>query len=87
MTVYETQGVSMIQFNLCKPPDLDPENVRVVSRFIGGAFGAKGTFWLHAAFTVLVARELCVVRWRRSLAPTDAKLPRRPTVATIRISV
>ena len=42
MTVYETtQGVSMIQFNLCKPPDLDPENVRVVSRFIGGAFGGE----------------------------------------------
>jgi xanthine dehydrogenase YagR molybdenum-binding subunit len=53
VTVYETtQGVSMIPFNLCKPPDLDPENVRVVSRFIGGAFGAKGTFWFHAAFTV-----------------------------------
>ena len=36
-----TQGVSMIPFNLCKPPDLDPENVRVVSRFIGGAFGGR----------------------------------------------
>jgi xanthine dehydrogenase YagR molybdenum-binding subunit len=48
----------MIQFNLCNMLGLDPENVRVVSRFIGGAFGAKGTFWFHAAFTVLVAREL-----------------------------
>jgi xanthine dehydrogenase YagR molybdenum-binding subunit len=59
VTVYETtQGVSMIQFNLCHLLDLEPENVRVVSRFIGGAFGAKGTFWFHAAFTVLAAREL-----------------------------
>ena len=59
VTVYETtQGVSMIQFNLCNLLDLDPENVHVVSRIVGGAFGAKGTFWFHAAFTVLVAREL-----------------------------
>jgi xanthine dehydrogenase YagR molybdenum-binding subunit len=59
VTVYETtQGVSMIQLNLCHLLDLDPENVRVVSRFVGGAFGAKGTFWFHTAFTVLVAREL-----------------------------
>ena len=59
VTVYETtQGISMIQFNLCNLLDLDPENVRVVSRFVGGAFGAKGTFWFHTAFTVLVAREL-----------------------------
>jgi xanthine dehydrogenase YagR molybdenum-binding subunit len=59
VTVYETtQGISMMQFNLCNLLDLDPEDVRVVSRFVGGAFGAKGTFWFHAAFTVLVAREL-----------------------------
>ena len=59
VTVYEpTQGISMIQLNLCNLLDLDPENVRVVSRFVGGAFGAKGTFWFHTAFTVLVAREL-----------------------------
>jgi xanthine dehydrogenase YagR molybdenum-binding subunit len=59
VTVYETtQGVSMIQLNLCNMFGLEPQNVRVVSRFIGGAFGAKGTFWFHAAFTVLVAREL-----------------------------
>src|SRR4029079_4426514 len=59
VTVYETtQGVSMIQFNLCNMLNLEPENVRVISRFIGGAFGAKGTFWFHAAFPVLAAREL-----------------------------
>ncbi|MBV8221522.1 MAG: xanthine dehydrogenase family protein molybdopterin-binding subunit [Solirubrobacterales bacterium] len=59
VTVYETtQGVSMIQLNLCNLLNLPPENVRVVSRFVGGAFGAKGTFWFHTAYTVLVAREL-----------------------------
>lgn len=59
VTVYETtQGISMIQLNLCHLLGLDPEDVRVVSRFVGGAFGAKGTFWFHTAFTVLVAREL-----------------------------
>jgi xanthine dehydrogenase YagR molybdenum-binding subunit len=59
VTVYETtQGVSMIQFNLCNLLDLEPENVRVLSPYVGGAFGAKGTFWFHTAFTVLVAREL-----------------------------
>jgi xanthine dehydrogenase YagR molybdenum-binding subunit len=59
VTVYETtQGVSMIQLNLCHLLGLEPEDVRVVSRYVGGAFGAKGTFWLHAAFTVLVARDL-----------------------------
>jgi len=43
LTVYETtQGVSMTQLNLCDRLDLEPENVRVISRFLGGGFGVKG---------------------------------------------
>jgi CO/xanthine dehydrogenase Mo-binding subunit len=54
LTVYETtQGVSMTQINLCDLPGLEPQNVRVVSRFLGGGFGVKGTFWPHTALTAL----------------------------------
>jgi len=50
LTVYETtQGVSMTQLNLCDLLGLDPENVRVISRFLGGGFGVKGVFWMHTA--------------------------------------
>lgn len=59
LTVYDTtQGVSMTQINLCELLDLEPEDVRVVSRFLGGSFGVKGTFWMHTALTALAAREV-----------------------------
>jgi xanthine dehydrogenase YagR molybdenum-binding subunit len=59
LTVYETtQGVSMTQLNLCDRLDLEPENVRVISRFLGGGFGVKGVFWMHTALTALAAREV-----------------------------
>jgi xanthine dehydrogenase YagR molybdenum-binding subunit len=58
LTVYETtQGVSMTQINLCDLLGLDPENVRVVSHYLGGGFGVKGMFWAHTAITALAARE------------------------------
>jgi xanthine dehydrogenase YagR molybdenum-binding subunit len=59
LTVYETtQGVSTTQMNLCDRLGLEPENIRVVSRFLGGGFGIKGMFWMHTALTALAAREL-----------------------------
>ncbi len=59
LTVYETtQGVSMTQLNLCDLLGLEPENVRVISRFLGGGFGVKGVFWMHTALTALAAREV-----------------------------
>ena len=59
LTVYETtQGVSMTQINLCQLLGVEPENVRVISRFLGGSFGVKGTFWMHTALTALAAREI-----------------------------
>src|SRR5258708_5493965 len=59
LTVYETtQSISTTQMNLCDRLGLEPENVRVVSRFLGGGFGVKGMFWMHTPLTALAAREL-----------------------------
>jgi CO/xanthine dehydrogenase Mo-binding subunit len=59
LTVYETtQGVSMTRLNHCDLLDLQPENVRVISRFLRGGLGVKGVFWIHAALTALAARQV-----------------------------
>ena len=58
LTVYDaTQGVSWAQESLAHVFRLEPDQVRVVSRFIGGGFGCKGGTWPHVYLTVLAARE------------------------------
>ncbi|APW60524.1 xanthine dehydrogenase family protein molybdopterin-binding subunit [Paludisphaera borealis] len=37
---------------------LDPEAVRVISPFIGGAFGAKGFLWNHVVLAAVAARSV-----------------------------
>jgi len=51
-----TQYVKGVQDLLSKAFDLKRENVRVISPFVGGAFGCKGAVWPHVILTAMAAR-------------------------------
>ena len=58
LTVYDSsQSIVYNRKTLAKQFSLAEENVRVVCKFIGGAFGCKGATWPHVALAVLAARE------------------------------
>lgn len=57
LTVYDaTQGVVNSSSNFAQQFNLDPENVHLMSPFIGGGFGSKGQSWPHAPITAMAAR-------------------------------
>jgi xanthine dehydrogenase YagR molybdenum-binding subunit len=57
LTVYDaTQYVSGVRETLAYALDVPRANVRVVSRFIGGAFGCKGMTWPHVTLAAVAAR-------------------------------
>jgi len=59
LTVYEsTQGVSRTQKALSAMLGLSAEQVRVVTKFLGGGFGCKGSTWPHTVLTVQAAKAV-----------------------------
>ncbi len=57
LTVHDaTQHVKGVQDVLALAFDLKKENVRVISPFVGGAFGCKGAVWPHVILTAMAAR-------------------------------
>lgn len=57
LTVYlPSQAVRTTQLALAKQLGLEKEQVRVVSPFVGGAFGSKGSVMAHTTLTALAAR-------------------------------
>jgi xanthine dehydrogenase YagR molybdenum-binding subunit len=59
LTVYDsTQGVSGVRKKLAKAFDLPPENVRVLTKFVGGGFGCKGSVWSHVVLCALAAKQV-----------------------------
>jgi xanthine dehydrogenase YagR molybdenum-binding subunit len=59
LTVYDkTQGVQNVQRYLCRVFGMKPEDVRVVSSFMGGGFGSGLRPQYQAALAVLAARAL-----------------------------
>lgn len=67
LTVYEpTQNVFGFRAEIAKQLQIDPKNVRVVSPYVGGAFGSKGPMTPRTAIVAVAARRLnrpvrCVV--------------------------
>lgn len=51
-----TQYVKGVQDIVAKAFDLKRENVRVLSPFIGGAFGCKGAVWPHVILAAMAAK-------------------------------
>ena len=59
LTVYETsQGLSMSQKTYAQMFGLSPNQVRVVCKFVGGAFGSKGAMWPQAVLACLCAKAV-----------------------------
>ena len=59
LTVYDaTQGIFGDRSVLAKTFGLPPENVRVVSYFLGGGFGCKGSAWSHVVLAALAAKQV-----------------------------
>lgn len=59
VTIYEpTQWMQSAQGTLAATLGLEPDNVHVISPYVGGGFGNKATTWPHLLVTVLAARTL-----------------------------
>lgn len=59
LTVYDsTQHTFGVRKSLADGFGIPEENVRVICKFIGGAFGCKGNMWLHVPLAALAARAV-----------------------------
>ncbi|TGD77696.1 xanthine dehydrogenase family protein molybdopterin-binding subunit [Hymenobacter wooponensis] len=59
VTVYDsTQAVAMAQSSLATILGLPQEQVRVVTKFIGGGFGCKFNLWPHTVLATLAAKAV-----------------------------
>src|SRR3954454_5409159 len=57
LTLYDaTQFVKGVQSILARAWNLPLENVRVISPFVGGAFGCKGSVWPHVLLAAMAAK-------------------------------
>jgi xanthine dehydrogenase YagR molybdenum-binding subunit len=57
LTVYDaSQFVRGVADSLAKMFSIDKEDVRVLSPFVGGGFGGKGSMWSHVHLCVLAAK-------------------------------
>jgi xanthine dehydrogenase YagR molybdenum-binding subunit len=57
LTLYDaTQGVYEVRHRMADLFELPQDNVRVISRYLGGGFGSKGSPWSHVALAALAAR-------------------------------
>ncbi len=59
VTLYDaTQGIFGVRNKIARTFGLDPQNVRVIDRYVGGGFGCKGTPWSHVALAALAAKAV-----------------------------
>ena len=57
LTLYDaSQGVVGARRKLAAVFGMPTENVRVVSKFIGGGFGSKGSAWPHVTLAAMAAK-------------------------------
>jgi xanthine dehydrogenase YagR molybdenum-binding subunit len=59
LTIYDsTQGIFEVRRKLAATLGLAKENVRVISKYVGGGFGSKGSCWSHVVLAALAARQV-----------------------------
>ncbi|MFL5450955.1 MAG: xanthine dehydrogenase family protein molybdopterin-binding subunit [Myxococcales bacterium] len=59
LTVWDSsQWVFAVRKKLAKGFGIPPENVRVIAKFVGGAFGCKGSAWSHVVIAALAAKQV-----------------------------
>src|SRR5438045_7399652 len=58
LTLYDsTQFISGVRDTVAKTLGISPERVRVVSPFVGGGFGCKGSTWSHVVLAAIAAQR------------------------------
>ncbi|MCP3709640.1 xanthine dehydrogenase family protein molybdopterin-binding subunit [Paraburkholderia sp. CNPSo 3274] len=58
LTLYDaTQGVSGARNAVAAVFGIAPDNVRVISPFLGGGFGCKGSSWSHVSLCAMAAKQ------------------------------
>ncbi|WP_144113321.1 xanthine dehydrogenase family protein molybdopterin-binding subunit [Paraburkholderia sp. BCC1886] len=58
LTLYDsTQGVSSAALAVSKTFGIGPNDVRVISPFVGGGFGCKGSSWSHVTLCAMAAKQ------------------------------
>jgi xanthine dehydrogenase YagR molybdenum-binding subunit len=59
LTLYDScQGIKAVQLTVAALLGLAPSKIRVLTRFVGGAFGSKAMVWPHVALTALAAQHV-----------------------------
>jgi xanthine dehydrogenase YagR molybdenum-binding subunit len=58
LTLYDsTQGVSSAALAVAKTLGVSPGDVRVISPFVGGGFGCKGSSWSHVSLCAMASKQ------------------------------
>jgi xanthine dehydrogenase YagR molybdenum-binding subunit len=86
LTVYDAnQGVFPARDRLSYTFNVPPENVEVVTKFVGGAFGCKGSQWPHTILAAmaakLIGRPVRIELWRPQMWGSVGYRP--PTVQRV----
>ena len=59
LTLYDScQGIKAVQLTVAALLGISPSKVRVLARFIGGAFGCKAMVWPHVTLAALAAEHV-----------------------------
>jgi xanthine dehydrogenase YagR molybdenum-binding subunit len=59
LTLYDScQGIKAVQLTVAALLGMSPSKVRVLTRYVGGAFGCKAMVWPHVALTALAAQHV-----------------------------
>ena len=59
LTLYDsTQGITATRLTVAALLGLSPTRVRVITHFVGGAFGSKAMVWPHVTLAALAARQV-----------------------------
>ncbi|RCJ17312.1 acylaldehyde oxidase [Nostoc minutum NIES-26] len=53
-----TQGIFQAQKKVAGVLGIEPEKVRIMSYFVGGGFGCKGSAWSHVPLAAMAARQV-----------------------------
>ena len=87
LVLYDTsQGIFGDRKRVAELLGLKPENVRVISLFLGGGFGSKGPTWSHTVICALAARHVgrpvkLVLRRPEMFGPVGCRSETRQTIA------
>jgi xanthine dehydrogenase YagR molybdenum-binding subunit len=59
LTIYDsTQSIFEVRRKVATSLGLAPNNVRVISKYVGGGFGSKGSCWSHVVISAIAARHV-----------------------------